>query len=61
MSTTMPEIKAKVIMSNSFFILFDLWLIVPLRYREWDEKKNSLNDRAKAILIVDCKSLLQMM
>jgi len=43
-----------------FFILFDLWLIIPLIYGEWGEKK-TLNDRAKAILIVDYKSLLQMM
>ena len=26
--------------NTNLFILIDLWLIIPLRYREWVEKKN---------------------
>ena len=32
------------------FILIDLWLIIPLRYREWVEKKNPPHGRVYPIV-----------
>jgi len=37
------------VIKSSFFILIDLWLIIPLRYREWIEKKNPPLGRANFI------------
>jgi hypothetical protein len=35
--------------SNSFFILIDLWLIIPLRYREWGLFQNTLQTFPKQL------------
>jgi len=34
---------------NNFFILIDLWLIIPLRYREWDLFQNTLQTFPKQL------------
>ena len=44
------------IIKNIFFILIDLWLIIPLRYREWVEKKNPPLGRIYLLKITICYS-----